>query len=342
MRLSEAIDGWFRRRGEGQRQHTSNAPLWAILLATSLICASAFADELGTALYEISRQQSGATTDVPALEAECLALLATYTSDEDQVRIYDTLIDICTGSGLKWKSIQAKYAEKALELPLDVTMRTKMLMCKAAGIMGSHAGARGQERVEPRRLAARSFLEALKLCLGENLPEEPPPLPGKETRREVLKRLREESIFLEGMIYARNACESTLVDMYRLPPVAPEELRQLALEILGDPAWADRLAGQVEERIAGLRSKMEKVGVESKMIDTLLKEGKSIREQQLERKEEASAAQQHRAPETPSTGARRQARPAAEKAGRWPWIAAAAVLVLSVVTVLSVRIRARR
>jgi len=227
--------------------------------------ALARADQLRRALADINDRRVARELSLKEAEAEYLALLERHPGVEDQMRIYLSLVALCTQRSPKLPTEGIKYIDTLLEMPIDVEQQVQLLIWKGGCFESLHKA----DLVKARREAVRPRLEALKLCLDQNLPEKAPTLPKvtvpgwivaeKDSpyyQRWVAERKQQEAArqkaqFQINMVEKRDASDRHIVYLYSRSPFATEELRQVAQQILGEKhqKHVDSLVQRVEGRI---------------------------------------------------------------------------------------------
>lgn len=230
------------------------------------VCFAQYEDELGRQLGRINALRSGGSSVLGQIETESAALLKVYTKPEEQGRVFYQIAMSYAQAGV-WKSGGAdkvvEYAQKALEQSIAPRLRLELYNYWGSAIIFSD---RTRTLSARRADAAPVFLKGLKEARALNVPdarpERPPPFvqqmgPGQGMDEETFKRERakhamecQRVLQLEMLCGARDALQGQLVFLYSRFPRAPEELRKLATEALGE-------GPEVEKLMAALTAKCE-------------------------------------------------------------------------------------
>ena len=223
-------------------------------------------DTLGEELSAIDRLVSGPSTPFDEAEKRCKGLLAKYTSPEDQGRIYYQLAAIYTQSGMLKPEKAIEWCKKALECPLYPVKQVELYLWWGGAIQVLHADARGDSLIAARREVARPYLMGLRVCLDHNVRSsmpELPPLPGvryagpssnkdygeRKRMADERNRLVLERLLRRRMVPFRDILVHRLAFIYSRLPLASDELRQMAREVLADEQAVDDLMKAVGQRI---------------------------------------------------------------------------------------------
>lgn len=239
------------------------ALVFAVLLG---LCGSkCFAqeeDELGKKIATVESLLQGTRTPLGLIVAEAEALLDRYPMPEDHGRIYYLLAHSHAVAGMSRLENAQKvieFAQKALDCPLDPTLRLRLYICWGdALVLGDPA----RPIAVRRRAAAEAYLAGLKEARQFKIPDAAPVRPAlsmpkarneqgvvdlESFYQESEARIRQlRSIDdLEMLQRRRGVLAGQLIYIYSLEPRADEELRTLAEKALGsDP--------QVEQLMASL------------------------------------------------------------------------------------------
>jgi hypothetical protein len=224
-------------------------------------------DELGQKLTALDRLRAGTRTPLGSIEKESAALLKEHTAREEQGRIYFLLTESYGQARMSVNGNAAKvidYAPKALECPLDPVRRLRLYAYWGdAIILSDLSRPLSARRAEAAPIYLKGLKEARQYDIPDVVPKRPPiflPKDGmdgetflreREAHYKELRRLRQ----LETLHYGRKVLQNQLVYFYSRVPYAPDELRKLATETLGNEAPE---VNKIMNALAAKRAAMEK------------------------------------------------------------------------------------
>lgn len=228
-------------------------------LAIILTCVVS-ADELDVKLVELLSRVNGAQTPLEQMKEDYLSLTKQYGSPEQMGRIYGALADMYCQSGLREPEAVLKYAELALDCPMEplLKMRTYLRMGQA---MESRSRSLGKAfEPEARRQTAVPYLKGLHVAAEQNLPDVLPEMPHRVAihgapgpltdkliqENERKRKLQEDIKITKQFMDARDLLELEVVMMYLEPPGSDEQLRMLAREEVDNDASVDRLMKKLQ------------------------------------------------------------------------------------------------
>jgi hypothetical protein len=246
----------------------TSQPLRAVSNPVEIEIAEKSVSLLGQ-IHDVLRKVRGSGTDFDAREKELLALLNDYTDPKDIGAIYAACARIHYGTGSTHFDRLVKYARKSLEYPLDLEARMMACMRWGEGLQMQGGGSAADLPRQPREEIVKPFLRAIRLTLDAGIPEQPVAVPKLTATRvgggmvgldpEVEKRMKkeydaqigaiEEATRTNKIIVLRKFHEEKIVALYSQKPLATEELRQIATEIIGNPTVVSNLIARVNERI---------------------------------------------------------------------------------------------
>ena len=266
-----------------KRQHVA-----VLLTVISLILnwsSSSYADVVEQRLRDVGRAvRRGEETDTASAEQQYLQLLDEFEAPEDVGKIYAEISRMYCDAGLVDNANAdgaVNYGEKALEYPLEPYKEMHVYIHIGDALNVRDGGASGDEFARARRDIVRPYLEAFRIALDNDVPEERVPLPvmgayegfvvgdspeSQRLRREQQEReeqhlaAREEAKRINRMFPLRHASEGHVVYLYSREPLATDELRRIAIEMLEDQAAVDSVIAKVESNIAeNLKREAEKM-----------------------------------------------------------------------------------
>jgi hypothetical protein len=204
---------------------------------------------------EVRKQE----TSAEKLEDRYLALLEGDLTPEQRGLVYVHIIDIgryCRVSG----DVQEAYALEALSYPLAAVDAVTMHAARAGILRGRYSDWRGERYAVGRRRILDAALAGLKLALDSGAPSQPVALPGigkmgrdRPTEEQIRRHAtevaeRREAERLQRLWGLRRGMSQTCAEIYSRPPVAPEELRARASEVLEDyPEAVQDIMDKLEE-----------------------------------------------------------------------------------------------
>jgi len=257
------------------------------IIALLLLGSFASATTLDQELYEVDQLRAGFATPFDEVERRCNDLLQRYTKPKDQAKIYFELAQVEGQSGMQRPEKLIEYVKKALELPIDPSKKVRLYSYWGDAIQTSHRGVHNEELVAARREAVMPYLRGLRETIKYDLPEEVPDLPEFRTvtydgptdtdeYQELLRKRQEQieatekAVLQRQMIQHRDVITSQISLMYSRLPLATDELRKLAMEVLGDEAAVNQLMSHVKEQIQKRPDEMVRVETNELVEDLML------------------------------------------------------------------------
>lgn len=245
--------------------------------AVTLVLVSAFlsplshGDTLAEELFWLNRLGQGFETDTASVEKQYLKLLDTYEAPDDVGRIYAAIGKMHANAGLTDPDAAAEYAQRALGLPLDplTQMQTWVVLGDASQVQ--YSGVTGNDLARARAVIVRHYLEGIKVAADLGMPNEktkvpmagfltwrgPPDDPEYLTMKERNDKLvaaGQEARRANEFFDRRQTLEGQIVFLYTRWPLATDELRRIAKEILENDSAVESLLAKVkagiDERIA--------------------------------------------------------------------------------------------
>lgn len=234
-----------------------------IIMMVVALAEAVVADELEKKLAEVDKLRAGMKTPFNEVEKRCKSLLAEYTKPEEQARIYYQWAHVEGQSFLQHPDKELEYVKKALSLPLEPEKRLQLYMYWGNAIEVSRRGVKGQKLKIARRESVAPYLQALADCekyiadvSNEPLPPQggvasssTSPMPDNRalTARNYAVWLKKKK--LERIRGFQAAFENQIAYLYSRAPLATEEIRTLAEQMVPDKATQERLMVRVRAEI---------------------------------------------------------------------------------------------
>lgn len=239
-----------------------------LIIATSFV--SADDGPLESDLRALEGLRNGLKTPADRVETEGQSLLDKYPERGQQALIHYTMAHIHAQSGQRRPDLVIEHADAALKGPLDPPRRLQLYIYSGDALQGINRVRKDGEQLpfeKIREMAARVYLQGLQEATQYNLPREKPELPalespptpkgsGAEYEADV-KRFREINAAnvaemervrqIQTLWDNRKILGGQVVDLYSRKPQAPDEVRSLVQEILGEAAAADPLLAAVAD-----------------------------------------------------------------------------------------------
>ena len=254
----------------------------------SLSCLiTAAADDIGAQLMAL-RHLQGPDSDPQEIERYGLQLVESVGADPARAgAVYATMAESLSASDLHRTHESAwRYAEKALEYPLDERNKIRMHIVLGDAAQVENAGVTGQELARVRPAIAHHYLNGLRVALDLGVPREPQEqqymvldgdsvdLSGDMTPKSKEAQVAEPSEVkkINALVTLRTSgLENSIVFLYSRSPWATEELRKLATQVLDSPDEVQYLVGKVEkaveERLADMAKRSEAEVIEAMALD---------------------------------------------------------------------------
>jgi RNA polymerase sigma factor (sigma-70 family) len=213
-------------------------------------------------LAKLDALRNGDQTPFDEVEKQGKELLARFTQPEEQAKIYFMLAHAYGQSGIGLHPDRVtKYARLALRDERDPLQRAWLHTYLGCAVEVD-PDARLRQFDERRRRAATAYLEGYKELLALKLPDKAPELPvvgkvenGDAREQEAARRKNEADMqawrqarSTQDLVAQRDILVRQIVELYRRPPAADAELRELAEHVLGDAKVADALAARVRSK----------------------------------------------------------------------------------------------
>jgi RNA polymerase sigma factor (sigma-70 family) len=214
-------------------------------------------------LAKLDAMRNGEQTPFDEVEKQGKELLARFTQPEEQAKIYFMLAHVYGQSGIQLHPDRVtKYARLALRDERDSLQRAWLHTYLGCAVEVD-PDARLRQFDERRRRAATAYLEGYKELLKLKLPDKAPELPavGKVVEntdpreQEAARRKNEAEMqawrqakYLGELVAQRDILVRQVVELYRRPPAADAELRELAEHVLGDAKAADALVARLRPK----------------------------------------------------------------------------------------------
>jgi len=228
------------------------------------VCVVRSAESVDKELGALERLRKGKETPFAEVEDRAKRALEDHPSREDQGQVYYQIAHTYAQSGISVKERAEKvveYSKKGLEYPLDPIRRLHLWEYWGDGLQ--FAGP-AESFAERRKAAAVAYLKGLKESQKYNVPAKPPgpgpagllldpgPSPPAALFEAMQRKAAEiaatqKRIRYEEELYQRHkVLMDQLVDVYRQEPYAATELREMATEIVGDPAAVATLMSRLD------------------------------------------------------------------------------------------------
>ncbi len=202
--------------------------------------------ELRTELYRLDRLRKGRDTPFDQLEDLGGKLLEKFPGPKERGQVYYWMAHVYAQSGLVRPEKVVEHAKKALELPLEPLQAPRLYVYWGDALRV--AGAK-EPLATRRKHSAVVYLAGLREVMRYPLPAKAPMLPGIERSSRGDKRSAKESESLQRQVAAREFAEfqgvmvqhrdvlvRQIAELYNRPPIADDELRELAAGVLRE-AW---------------------------------------------------------------------------------------------------------
>lgn len=221
---------------------------------------------VGQDLQAMERLRKGKDTPFGLVEDRARQALSKHPDPEAQGRVYYQVAHTYAQGGINVKERAEKvveYSQKALACPLDPVRRLRLYDYWGDALWFVQPD---QPFPDWRRAAALVYLQGLKEAQKYHVPDKPPDPPlaatkvlrqeSDEARRapdawkrrlEEIAAIRARALYETDLYHARKVLVGQIVDVYRRPPHAATELRQLADGILEDPAEVEAVMKAVEK-----------------------------------------------------------------------------------------------
>jgi hypothetical protein len=210
---------------------------------------------------------AGRDTPAAEVEAQGQALLQRHSDGDSQGRICFRMALVFGVSG-PVADKTAEYAQKALACPVKPEERLTMYCYWGDALQVTRGPVAGNNLPPVRREAVMPYLQGLKETLKYNLPDDPPKIPGGGTfinfegagpipegiqrarRAEEARAKAAENVRWQvDMIERRETLIGQIVFMYSRKPLATDEIRVLATQVIADDHLVGRLMAAVEDAI---------------------------------------------------------------------------------------------
>ena len=208
----------------------------------------------------IDKLRNGRRTPLDEVDRRGEELLNKYSAPNEQGRIYYQLAHMHAQSGVLRPEQVIAYATKALQCPLELSQRMRLHTYWGDALL---IPKEKKPFATKRREAAPVYLKGLRNLIALKLPEKPPETElmgffngpnAEENRRkgEEQSARRQQIDFQREMINHRQVLQGQIVSLYGRRPVATEELKDMATNILGEGKDLDRLMTAVNDKVAKL------------------------------------------------------------------------------------------
>lgn len=213
--------------------------------------------ELIRALSEVEMLCDGENPNFGKAEQTAGELLSQYSGGEDQGLTFFRLAQMCIGHQVKQPDLTIKYAQKAIECPIGPLKTMQMLIYWGDAIHIGYDLPHGEDWPSVRDDILMKRLQVLKMGLDYAIHDTRQDLPvvGRSVGRdgggvsmEELRRRNEEQMQARELVMYANSmiqCSDSAIDLvgwlYYFPPYTTEELREIAMEVLGDETLVNRL-----------------------------------------------------------------------------------------------------
>lgn len=237
-----------------------------VVVVVAACCVVVRSADIRPELSRISSMRAGESTDSASVDKACADLLEAYTQPSDQGRIFFTWTRTYAQSGAKFASRTAELARKTLDYPLKPAERMQVCVDWGDALQFVHAGATGSSLAAARREIVIPYLAGLKESLGYSIPDKPVPLPvvgryranapkDSEFHREMVRRHEIEwaawndAILRNELLMHRDTLTRQIADLYSRLPLATDEIRTKATEVLQNQEAVERLMAAVEAAV---------------------------------------------------------------------------------------------
>lgn len=226
---------------------------WLLLCQFVALASFACADQLEVALVDLSSRINGSQTPMESMEKEYLDLTKLHETPEELGRIYAALADSYCQSGLRDPESVIKYAEKALEYPLEPLNRMETYSDLGSALKCLESEKSTSLKDEPPCPDITPYLKALRVAVEEKVPDEVPEIPRPRViagvfsksdpiyqENEQRKVAWEAQGVMKKLMKMRGSLETTIFLSYLSSPCDSNDLRALAEQYLKDDHAVER------------------------------------------------------------------------------------------------------